>query len=483
MIGGLRAMVSRDPAEPHRASTPLELLFDLVFVVAVSRASGSLHHFWAEGHFTQGLIGYAMGFFAIWWAWMNFTWFASAFDTDDWLYRLTTLVQMAGALTIAAGVERAMTQADFGIVIGGYVLMRVAAGSQWLRAAVSDPAMRATCLRYAAGIAAVQAAWVWWGVCAPEHVRFGLFIAIALADMSVPLFAERVAPTTWHPVHIAERYGLFTLIVLGESILASANSIIGGAEEAQHSGTMISIAVSALTIVAAVWWIYFDEEQECEDASLRASLLWGYSHYFIFASVAAISAGFEVAVDQGLGKSHLSATTAALTITVPFAIYLVLAWLILLLRRRDAVLNIGLPAIALAAVAISSMPHALYWLAGLAAVAAALVTWRRVEDTESASAGSLALRRVLAPGGRAHPFQRGHGVDGPGHLLAWRLQHTVDGGRGGQHIGVSLRGSRSLQGTVTHGRIRGIARGCPQQRGCRPIPRDRGLPNGYSVLL
>lgn len=231
---------------------------------------------------------------------------------------------------------------------------------------------------------------MWWGVCAPEHVRFGLFIAIALADMSVPLFAERVAPTTWHPVHIAERYGLFTLIVLGESILASANSIIGGAEEAQHSGTMISIAVSALTIVAAVWWIYFDEEQECEDASLRASLLWGYSHYFIFASVAAISAGFEVAVDQGLGKSHLSATTAALTITVPFAIYLVLAWLILLLRRRDAVLNIGLPAIALAAVAISSMPHALYWLAGLAAVAAALVTWRRVEDTESASAGSLA---------------------------------------------------------------------------------------------
>ncbi|CPR61909.1 low temperature requirement protein A [Mycobacteroides abscessus] len=385
MIGGLRAMVSRDPAEPHRASTPLELLFDLVFVVAVSRASGSLHHFWAEGHFTQGLIGYAMGFFAIWWAWMNFTWFASAFDTDDWLYRLTTLVQMAGALTIAAGVERAMTQADFGIVIGGYVLMRVAAGSQWLRAAVSDPAMRATCLRYAAGIAAVQAA-----LCAPEHVRFGLFIAIALADMSVPLFAERVAPTTWHPVHIAERYGLFTLIVLGESILASANSIIGGAEEAEHSGTMISIAVSALTIVAAVWWIYFDEEQECEDASLRASLLWGYSHYFIFASVAAISAGFEVAVDQGLGKSHLSATTAALTITVPFAIYLVLAWLILLLRRRDAVLNIGLPAIALAAVAISSMPHALYWLAGLAAVAAALVTWRRVEDTESASAGSLA---------------------------------------------------------------------------------------------
>ncbi|OAT69955.1 low temperature requirement protein A [Mycobacteroides immunogenum] len=383
MIGGLKAMVSRDPAEPHRASTPLELLFDLVFVVAVSRASGSLHHFWAEGHFAQGLVGYAMGFFAIWWAWMNFTWFASAFDTDDWLYRLTTLVQMAGALTIAAGVERAMTQADFGIVIAGYVLMRIAAGSQWVRAAVSDPAMRATCLRYVTGIVIVQAAWVWWGIFAPENLRFGLFIVIMLADISVPLFAERVAPTTWHPVHIAERYGLFTLIVLGESILASANSIIGGVEEADHSGTMIGIAVAALIIVASVWWIYFDEEQECKDVSLRATVLWGYSHYFIFASVAALSAGFEITVDEGLGKSHLSPGIAALTITVPFAIYLALAWLVLLMQRRDVILNIGLPAISLAALAISPLPHALYWLAGLAALAAGLVTWRRVEDTES----------------------------------------------------------------------------------------------------
>ncbi|MBA0046493.1 low temperature requirement protein A [Mycobacteroides sp. LB1] len=380
MTSGLRAMVARDPAQPHRASTPLELLFDLVFVVAVSRASGTLHHFWAEGHFAEGLAGYAIGFFAIWWAWMNFTWFASAFDTDDWLYRVTVFVQMAGALTVAAGVERAMTGADFGIAIGGYVLMRIAAGSQWVRAAISDPTMRATCLRYVAGITAVQAAWVCWGLFAPEHLRIPLFLVIALADISVPWFSERVAPTTWHPEHIAERYGLFTLIVLGESILASANSIIGGAEEAENYTTMIGIAASALVIVAAVWWIYFDQEQECKDASLRSTLLWGYSHYFIFGAVAALSAGFEIAVDEGLDKSHLSPTVGAFTATVPFAIYLVLAWLVLLLRRRDTILNIGLPAIAVAAVAISPLPHPLYWLAGLAALAAALVTWRRIED-------------------------------------------------------------------------------------------------------
>lgn len=387
MIGGLRPMLSRDRTQPHRVSSPLELLFDLVFVVAVSRASGTLHHFWAEGHFAAGLAGYAMGFFAIWWAWMNFTWFASAFDTDDWLYRLTTFVQMAGALTIAAGVERAMTGADFGIVIAGYVLMRIAAASQWIRAGLSDREMRATCVRYVAGIAVVQVAWVCWGLFVPARWQVLLFIVVAGADMLVPWFAERRTPTPWHPEHIAERYGLFTLIVLGESILASANSIIGGADDPDSHASMLGIAICALVIVAAVWWIYFDQEQDCSDTSLRTTMLWGYSHYFIFAAVAALSAGFEIAVDKGLGTSHLSSGVAALTVTAPFAIYLLLAWLILLLQRHDRILNIGMPAIAVAALAISPLPHALYWLAPIAALAAALVTWRQ---------GSNSLRPALA---------------------------------------------------------------------------------------
>ncbi len=92
-------MLARDPPdEPHRAASSLELLFDLVFVVAVSQSSGALHHLWEEQHFASGIAAYAMVFFfAIFNAWMNFTWFASAYDTDDWLYRLTVFVQMAGA--------------------------------------------------------------------------------------------------------------------------------------------------------------------------------------------------------------------------------------------------------------------------------------------------------------------------------------------------------------------------------------------------
>ena len=97
-------MIARSPHEPHRAATPLELFFDLVFVVAIAQAAAGLHHAIAEAHALDGLVGYLMVFFAIWWAWMNFTWFASAYDCDDTPYRVLVFVQMTGALIMAAGV-------------------------------------------------------------------------------------------------------------------------------------------------------------------------------------------------------------------------------------------------------------------------------------------------------------------------------------------------------------------------------------------
>jgi low temperature requirement protein LtrA len=125
-------MRARDGAEEHRAATPLELLFDLCFVVAVALAADDLHHALSEGHPEYGK--YLMVFFAIWWAWMNVTWFASAYDTDDVPYRLATFTQIAGALTLAAGVPRAFEHDDYAVVTLGYAIMRTALAAQWLRA-------------------------------------------------------------------------------------------------------------------------------------------------------------------------------------------------------------------------------------------------------------------------------------------------------------------------------------------------------------
>src|SRR5512132_623546 len=108
-----RPMVARPTDEAHRSATVLELFFDLCFVVAVAQAAAALHHQVSVDHVGNGVVGYVTLFFAIWWAWMNFTWFASAYDTDDVAYRLTTLVQISGALILAAGVPDAMAGSDF----------------------------------------------------------------------------------------------------------------------------------------------------------------------------------------------------------------------------------------------------------------------------------------------------------------------------------------------------------------------------------
>lgn len=194
--------------EPHRTATPLELFFDLCFVVAVAQAAGNLHHDVSEGHLGHALTRYLMVFFAIWWSWMNFTWFASAYDTDDDLYRITTLVQIAGALIIAAGVTQGFTDGDFTVITYGYVVMRLAAVVQWSRAAIGDPAHRAAARRYAIGVTVVQLGWL-LRLLLPAEWGIAAFVLLALADLLVPAVAERpddpVAPGAHHravrPVH------------------------------------------------------------------------------------------------------------------------------------------------------------------------------------------------------------------------------------------------------------------------------------------
>jgi low temperature requirement protein LtrA len=127
-------MSSRDPAEDHRVSTPLELFFDLTFAVAVAQAANGLQEGLADGHVRNVLVGYPLVFFAIWWAWMNFTWFASAYDTDDVAYRVSVLVQMTGILILAAGIPRALDGFHFGVMVLGYVVIRLAMVALWLRA-------------------------------------------------------------------------------------------------------------------------------------------------------------------------------------------------------------------------------------------------------------------------------------------------------------------------------------------------------------
>jgi len=320
----------------------LELFFDLVFVVAVSIASAELHHALAEGDFLHGITSYAMVFFAIWWAWMNFTWFATSYDTDDWLYRVLTIVQMGGVLVLAAGVPDAFAHGEFTITVIGYVIMRIAMIAQWLRASRDSGPLRSATRRYALGIGFAQILWIGF-LFVPPELRIPAFVVFALVEISIPVFAEYQRQTPWHRHHITERYGLFTLIVLGESLLASANAIIEALHEVESLGPLIAIAVLTLVVTASLWWIYFWPPHHHAITSFRRSLRYGYTHYFVFAAAAAFSAGIEVEIDVLTGHSELSPIAASFTVTVPIAVFLIGIWWIAIRDNADRVVNTVFP--------------------------------------------------------------------------------------------------------------------------------------------
>ncbi|MGX6603673.1 low temperature requirement protein A [Micromonosporaceae bacterium Da 78-11] len=380
----LSPMRARSAHEPHRVSTPLELFFDLCFVVAVAQAAGPLHHALAEHHVAHGVGSYLMVFFAIWWAWMNFTWFASAYDTDDDVYRVTTLVQIAGALVLAAGVGPAFEHGDFAVITAGYVVMRLALVMQWLRAARSDPQRRSTAIRYAVGIAVVQVLWL-LRLLLPESWQVPAFLVLVVAEVAVPIWAERApgGPTTYHPHHISERYGLFTIIMLGEAVSAATIAFRAALDEhGELMSTLLPVAIGGVVIVFALWWLYFDRSAHGLLTSLRTSILWGYGHYFIFAAAAATGAGLAVAVDHATHQAEISQTLSGYAVAVPVAVYLFFVWLLHIRPHQRGPLVLAYPIVAVLSLVAPLLPAPIVVLAGLLVVLVAInvTIGRRVPD-------------------------------------------------------------------------------------------------------
>lgn len=354
----VQRMSGRDPGEAHRASTPLELLFDLTFVVAVARAGIELRDALAQGHAGHALAGYAVVFFGLWWAWVNFSWFASAYDTDDVPYRLLTLLQMAGVLVFAAGITAAFEHFDFATVVAGYVIMRLALVAQWLRASRGHPEGRAGSLRYAVGVTAVQLCWIGW-LFVPGSAKLAGLIVLVAAELAVPAWAEfggRATP--WHPGHITERYGEFTIIVLGEVIAAIATAVQDALGGSRASPGLVTAAAAGLLLVFALWWSYFKRSAAEEiRQSLRWTFVWAFAHYLIFAAVGALGAGLQVVVGTLAHSTRVTPAFAALTVAVPVAIFIVVLGLLnIRVSSEPAALGLTLLTAALVLAAAAAAP-------------------------------------------------------------------------------------------------------------------------------
>ncbi|HJP47726.1 MULTISPECIES: low temperature requirement protein A [Acinetobacter] len=322
----LKLFAPRDPEEAHRAATPLELLFDLIFVVAIATAGQQLHHAMIEGHLWHALPTYCMVFFALWWAWMNFTWFASAYDNDDTLYRCLTFVQIAGSLVMAAGIPAVFQQHNFDVIIIGYVIMRLALVTQWIRVAKHDPERKVTAYRYAIGIVLVQLGWL-VGNFSSIHMTTWLFLILVFFELAVPFYAEKHAATPWHPHHIVERYGLLTIIVLGESIIGSFAATQEAFSNRVINYQEVFLIIGGLLMMFAMWWVYFDRSHHHHQRRGVQPFLWGYGHFFIFISIAVLGAALAAAVDVSTQNAHISSQMMGLIIAASLAIYSTYIWL------------------------------------------------------------------------------------------------------------------------------------------------------------
>src|SRR5215212_8447866 len=325
-------MGGRDPSEEHRTATPLELLFDLTFVIAFGVAANELAHLLAGGHVGTALLGFGFATFGIAWAWINFSWFASAYDTDDWVFRLATMVQMLGVLVFALGLPdmfASLTEDDTvnnTVMVAGYVVMRVALVFQWLRAGRQDPGRRGACRKYVTTLLVAQVGWIALAVAQTSiAVTFVWVAVLLLVELAGPVLAEtRHGGTPWHAHHIAERYGLVVIIALGEGLLGTAVALTAliGPEGPGWSVDVVVLGAAGTALTFGMWWIYFILPfGPILERHRERSFAWGYGHIVLFGALVAVGAGLHAAAYYLEDHSVLDSTGTVLTVAVPVGLY------------------------------------------------------------------------------------------------------------------------------------------------------------------
>ncbi|TCC49545.1 low temperature requirement protein A [Kribbella pittospori] len=342
-----RPLAGRDPEEVHRAATPLELLYDLTFVVAFGTAANELAHYLAEQHTGAAVGGFCLAVVSVTWCWMNYSRFASAYDNDDWVFRVATMVQMVGVIVLALGLPDMFASVDRGeaidvrVMVLGYVVMRLSMLFLWWLAGRNDPERAPAARKYIWTIGLAQLGWVALALLdLPVWLYFAIGLPLFVLELAGPVLAERRTPTPWHAHHIAERHGLLLLITLGEGVLGTVmavNALVHGGHGWTFEAALLAVAGIGLTF--GLWWMYFAVPWgDVLRRHRNRSRAWGLGHFLLFGSVAATGAGLHVAAYFVEGAAKLGRTETVLTVAIPVAIYILALYAIYwaFLRQRDS---------------------------------------------------------------------------------------------------------------------------------------------------
>jgi low temperature requirement protein LtrA len=302
----------------HRHATYLELFFDLVFVVAIAQ----LAHELVLDHSLHGFAVFGAVYLPVFIAWQGFSIYADRFDTDDLVFRVVVLAGMLAILALAVQIPDVAHGDGTGFAIA-YVVIRSLLVALYVRAYRHVPEARPLVIRYGVGYALGASLWVVsLAVDAPErYVLWGIGLAweYALPWLVRALFHS--IPV--HSNHIPERFALFTLIVLGESVLAVALGV-AGREWAPSAAVIAGLGFLA---AAAVWWMYFGHGLEFSvDREPGSVLVFAYAHIPLLAALTAVGAGITLAIEQSSAPGLDAGTRWALAGgTAAYLVFLTLA--------------------------------------------------------------------------------------------------------------------------------------------------------------
>lgn len=279
-------------AEPRHA-TWLELFYDLVFVVAVSQLAHNL----SKDVSITGFLGFVMLFVPVWWVWIGTTFYANRFDSDTIGRRLLMGIQMLAVAALAINVHHGLGSSSVGFALS-YAAARGVLVIEYLWTGWHIPTARKLINYYAVGFAIAATLWL-ISAFVPIPFRFILWAIGLVVDFATPLTAQRFQlQLPLHLEHLPERFGLFTIIVLGEAIIA----VVNGVAEVEWDGMSELAAIFGFATAFSLWWVYFEN---VSGSALRAAgasrkfqiyQVWLYGHLPLVIGLAAAGVGVEHAI-------------------------------------------------------------------------------------------------------------------------------------------------------------------------------------------
>jgi low temperature requirement protein LtrA len=287
--------------EEERHATWLELFYDLVFVVTISQLSHYLLHDVSLSNFFHFLFL----FIPVWWSWIGTTFFATRFYSDDLGHRLLLLLQMGGAGAMAINISGAFNNTFSGFALS-YAFMRLILVIEYarvFRTIKSSDSANTLVKRYIIGFSIAAIIWLISAFVPFTEIRFVLWTIGLTIDFATPIsnskLASKVAP---HISHLPERMGLFTLIVLGESIVGIVN---GMTEQVWNVYSVIEASLG-LCISFSLWWLYFDSTGKLpiqilrEKGKISLYIIWWFTHFPLVVAITAVGVGIRrlVSSDQ-----------------------------------------------------------------------------------------------------------------------------------------------------------------------------------------